>query len=86
MARTSDGPYVFHTERSERFTPPSLHKFIQRVGTRAGVDDCYPHRLRHSTAITMLSNGLGSLMPQRVLGHTSPSMTLRYVALNTTDL
>ncbi|WMT56518.1 tyrosine-type recombinase/integrase [Truepera radiovictrix] len=84
--RASEGPYVFHTERSERFTPRSLHKLIERIGNRAAVDDCYPHRLRHSAAITMLRNGMDPLTLQRMLGHTSLNMTMRYVALNTTDL
>jgi integrase/recombinase XerD len=84
--RDSEGAYVFHTERSEKFTPRSLHKLVERVGVRASVKDCYPHRFRHSAAITMLRNGMDPFTLQRVLGHTSLTMTLRYVALNTADL
>lgn len=84
--RKSEGVYLFHTERSEKFTPRSLHKLIERIGVKAGVDDCYPHRIRHSAAITMVRNGMDVLTLQRVLGHSSLDMTMRYVALNTTDL
>lgn len=84
--RSSDGQYLFHTERSERFTPRSLHKLVERLGKRAGVADCYPHRIRHTAAIMMLRNGMDPLTLQRVLGHTTLQMTMRYVALNTQDL
>jgi integrase/recombinase XerD len=84
--RSSDGPYLFHTERSEKFNPRSLHKLIERIGKRAQVEQCYPHRFRHTAAITMLRNGMDPLTLQRVLGHATLQMTLRYVALNTSDL
>ena len=77
---------MFHTERSEKFTPRSLHKVVERIGTRASVADCYPHRIRHSAAIMMLRNGMDPLTLQRVLRHTTLQMTMRYVELNTEDL
>lgn len=84
--RTSEGAYLFHTERSSKFNPRSLHKLMERIGQRAHVEQCYPHRFRHTAAINMLRNGMDPLTLQRVLGHTTLQMTMKYVALNTTDL
>jgi len=54
---------------------------ITRLGRRANIRDkrCSPHTLRHSSALLFLRRGGDSLSLQRLLGHTTLSMTNRYL-------
>jgi site-specific recombinase XerD len=45
-----------------------------------------PHTLRHTFAVNWLKNGGDTLSLQRLLGHSSPAMTARYVNFCTADL
>lgn len=85
-ARRSASPYVFVTNQADKFTPSSLHKLFVRLGERAKVEGVHPHRLRHTFALSTLRNGLDPLTLQRLLGHTTLSMTNHYVAMTTHDL
>jgi site-specific recombinase XerD len=78
--------FVFPSEQSEHLTPNSLYKLVQRIGARAGVTHVYCHRFRHTFALHYLRNGGDPLSLQRLLGHMSLTMTVRYVAMSTDDL
>ncbi len=84
--RDSDSPYIFVTNRAEKFTPSSLYKMLVRLGEKAQVEDVHPHRFRHTFALASLRNGLDPLTLQRLLGHTTLTMTNHYVAMTTHDL
>ena len=45
-----------------------------------------PHQLRHTYATEMLRAGVGFPALMKLLGHTSPEMTMRYVDVALTDL
>lgn len=45
-----------------------------------------PHQLRHTYAMEMLRAGVGVPALMKLLGHTSPEMTIRYVDVALTDL
>ena len=45
-----------------------------------------PHQLRHSYATEMLRAGVGFASVMKLLGHTDPGMTMRYVDVALTDL
>lgn len=81
-----DTGFVFPSRQSERLTPYSLHKLIKRIGTRAGIEDAHPHKFRHTFALSYLRNGGDPLTLQKLMGHTSLTMTSRYVAMSTEDL
>lgn len=80
------GAYLFPSEQSERLTRNSLLKILKRLGVRAGVGNVYCHRFRHSFALAYLRNGGSALALQKLLGHTTLTMTTIYVALSTEDL
>jgi site-specific recombinase XerD len=64
----------------------SLHSIVRRIATRARVERAHPHLFRHSFAMHFLANGGDSLVLQRILGHTSLTMTNRYVNMSSHDL
>ncbi len=82
---TPDAP-LFITARGAPFNRYALHTLLARLGDRAGVADCHPHRFRHTFAIQYLRNGGDIFTLQRLLGHTELDMVRRYLALAQTDM
>lgn len=58
----------------------SVYLVLQMIGKLAGVQDCRPHRFRHSFAVGRLLVGLQLEDVQRLLGHGSILMTEKYYA------
>ena len=48
--------------------------------------DIVPHQMRHTYGTEMLRAGVGFATVMKLLGHTSPRMTMRYVDLTLTDI
>lgn len=72
----------------ETLTPSGLHHIIQHLGKAAGLENvrCSPHTFRHTFAVSFLRNGGQEFTLMRILGHTSLTMTRRYVALARADI
>ena len=89
--REDDSP-LFLSDRGrdagEALTKSGLFQLVRRLGKAAGVDAvrCSPHTFRHSFAVMFLRNGGNSFSLQQFLGHTSLTMTQRYVALAEADM
>jgi integrase len=60
-----------------------LHQVCQAVGLSTRI---VPHQLRHTYATEMLRAGVGFPALMKLLGHTDPEMTMRYVEVALTDL
>lgn len=58
-----------------------LGSLVDSVARRAHVPCCYPHRFRHNWAIRMRRAGVDAIDLQRLLGHASLKMTLRYISI-----
>lgn len=66
----------------------SISRIMQRHFDRAQIPraNSSAHRLRHTFAVNLLRNGANVFCLQRLLGHSSLSMTKRYVMLADEDL
>lgn len=73
-ART--GP-IFITTSGKRLDRQSAHATIRLLGSRVGIT-LHPHLLRHSAATAALDSGAPLDRVQALLGHASPTVTMRY--------
>ena len=84
----SDDP-IFLVGSMEDNRPMSRHvlyTLVRRIGERAGVQHVYPHRFRHTFAITFLRNGGDLFTLQEQLGHADLTMVKRYARVAQIDV
>lgn len=89
--RDDNNMALFVTERrykSEGGQPRRMSKdqmrwVLNRIARRVGIDNVYPHRLRHSFAMHMLRNGAPLEVIQQFLGHARLDTTRIYSDYNT---
>jgi integrase len=60
-----------------------LHQVCDSIGLSIRI---VPHQLRHTYASEMLRSGVGFPAVMKLLGHTSPEMTMRYIDVTLSDL
>lgn len=77
---------VFMTPAGEPLTRNSLLKLFYRLGKVAGIEDCHPHRARHTFAISYLRFGGNEITLQELLGHESSDMLRTYVRIAQVDM
>jgi site-specific recombinase XerD len=64
-----------------------LRDYLHQVSHALGLPTrIVPHQFRHSYATEMLRAGVSLLAVMKLLGHTSPEMTMRYLDVVLTDL
>lgn len=77
---------LFETIQGERINPREIQHFCRRLGERAGVLNCHPHRFRHTFAIMYLRNKGDVFSLQRILGHSTWEMINHYLSLAQADV
>lgn len=80
--------FLWMTQFGERYYADSFAKMLRIYGKRAGITNSRvsPHTFRHYFAVKFLLLGGDSIALMRLLGHSSQSMTERYVKYTTSDL
>jgi integrase len=64
-----------------------LRPYLQEVSTAAGITTrIVPHQLRHTYASEMVRSGVTLPVLMKLLGHTDPEMTMRYINVTSNDL
>lgn len=89
--RNDNNMALFVTERRykaegnqpRRMSKDGIRWTLNRIAKRAGVENVYPHRLRHSFAMHMLRNGAPLEIIQQFLGHANLDTTRIYADHNT---
>lgn len=67
-------------------TRNGIQEAIKRLGRRAGVTPCAPHRFRRTFAMWSLRAGMDSEAVAKLLGHSSDAMLRFYAQLQDEDL
>jgi integrase len=75
-----DVPWVFHDAEGRRYN--NVRHAFDRACEAAGLADFHFHDLRHTFASWLLMKGIPLATVSTLLGHTSPTMTLRYAHLS----
>lgn len=78
---------LFETAKRQPLDRSALRKMLAAAGERAEIaEPVYPHRFRHTFAVTYLRNGGDVYTLQRLLGHATMEMVKRYLSLAQVDI
>jgi site-specific recombinase XerD len=77
---------LFLTNEGRPMNRNSIHRFIKRLGRRAGVPRAHPHLFRHTFGVGYLRAGGPEANLQKILGHSSRQMVDHYMHLADADV
>jgi len=79
LYRQGDSARLFLGRNGTALDVTGVKLMIRRLGKKAKLDNIHVHRLRHTFAISFLRAGGDVFSLQYILGHTTLSMTQRYL-------
>lgn len=85
VSRAADAP-LCPSQNGKPLTRLALLSMLARLGKKAGVPNCHPHRFRHTFAVWFLRNGGNVYELQAILGHASLETVKIYLSLAQTDI
>jgi integrase len=78
----SNAKYVFVNGQGQRITANHIEYEFRKAVIQSGLQDLHLHDLRHTTASRLVQRGCPLEQVQKILGHSSLLMTLRYAHLD----
>lgn len=78
-SRNDKDPYLFSSNRHEKYSANGMRRLIHNIGVRAKVDDVHPHRFRRTFATNLSKRGMEIHELQKLLGHSDIQTTMIYV-------
>jgi len=81
-----DHDLIFPSSVGTPFSQSNLQKDFRRVLQSANLPKIRFHDLRHTAASLMLNHGVPALVVSKILGHSSPSVTLNIYAHSSLDM
>src|SRR5690625_2319901 len=75
--------YKTEGNQPRRMSKDQMRWVLNRIAKRAGIENVYPHRLRHTFAMHLLRNGAPLEVIQQFMGHASLETTRIYSDYNT---
>ena len=83
-SRTDNNPALFVQSKKPfaRLKNGGVEWIITCVAKRSGIEEVYPHRIRHTFATDALDSGMDVTDLQTILGHSSVDTTLIYAKVN----
>jgi integrase/recombinase XerD len=77
---------LFTAKSNRPMNPGGLRLVINALGDKANITKCYPHKFRHTFAITYLRSGGDLFTLQSLLGHSSLEMVQHYARVAEIDI
>jgi integrase/recombinase XerD len=84
--RSDQNAPLFLGKDNRPMTQDGLRHLIKRIADRAKVENAYPHKFRHTFALTYLRSGGDVFTLQALLGHTSLDMVRHYARIAEIDI
>jgi integrase/recombinase XerD len=84
--RQIPGEYIFMGLHGELMDRVALGHLLRRLSVRSKVMGMHPHRFRHTFATEYLRNGGDPYTLQKLLGHSTLTMVMRYLTLARDDI
>jgi integrase/recombinase XerC len=72
--------------RGQAMSRAALRRVFRTRRQQASLHNANPHRLRHTFGADMARSGVRLPVLQRMMGHTKPETTLKYVTLSAVDI
>ena len=86
----SCGPLFITCKRAngkyERLNSNSLRMIFNKIGKRAGIKNCHPHKMRRTMATKALRSGMKLDEVQKILGHEDIQTTTIYAETDMQDV
>jgi integrase/recombinase XerD len=75
-------PFLFNTQKAQRFSANSATQHLQRLYERAGIEGATSHSGRRTFITELASKGVGVRVLAALAGHRSIQTTQRYIDVN----